>query len=79
MNHFVVGALMVAFGALVTFSAASALQIWAMSRQPQVEYDPHLDRSLIRPAIEYRKRSADCQTPPLPQAGLPSAVNCEQR
>ena len=79
MNHFVVGALMLAFGALVTFTAASAVQIWAVSRQPQAEYDPHLDRSLIRPAFEYRKRSADCQTPLWPQAGLPSTVNYEQR
>ncbi len=79
MNHIVVGALMLAFGALVTFSAASAVQIWAISRQPQAEYDPHVDRILPRPAYESRKRSSDCQTPLWPQAVLPSKANYEQR
>ena len=82
MNHIVVGALMLVFGALVTFTAATAVQYWAIARQPQFvdSYNPALDRSLGRPALENRKRAADCQTPPCPQAGLPpSNVNYQQR
>ena len=79
MNHIVVGALMFAFGAFVTFSAASAVQYWATSRQAQADYNPTLDRSLVRPAYEYRKRSSDCQTPLWPQTGTPSKINYEQR
>ena len=80
MNHIVVGVLMLVFGALVTFSAATAVQYWAVARQPQVDsYNPVLERTLGRPAYDYRKRSADCQTPMWPQAGLPSNVNYQQR
>jgi hypothetical protein len=81
VNHIVVGALMFVFGALVTFSAATAVQYWAITRQPQVDsYNPEVERTLARPAFEYRKRSADCQTPMWPQAGLPAAnVNYQQR
>ena len=80
MNHIAVGALMFAFGALFTFSAASAVQYWALSRQPQTEYDPHQDRGLIRPAFEARKRSSECETPLWPQAGLPpTKTNYQQR
>jgi hypothetical protein len=79
VNHIVVGALMFAFGAVITFSAASAVQIWAMSRQQSHDYNPMIDRGLVRPAFEYRKRSSDCQTPLWPQAGLPVRGNSEQR
>jgi hypothetical protein len=79
VNHAVIGALMFAFGALITFTAASAVQIWAMSRQPEADYNPVVDRVVTRPAYEYRKRSSDCQTPLWPQAGLPSRTNMEQR
>ena len=74
MNHVVVGALMFAFGVLVTFSAATAVQYWAISRQAPADYNPVMENSLVRPPFEYRKRSSDCQTPLWPQAGLPSKV-----
>jgi len=79
VNHAVVGALMFAFGALVTFTAASAVQIWAISRQPAADYNPTVDRVVTRPAYEYRKRSSDCQVPMWPQAGLPARTNIDQR
>ena len=80
MNHIVVGALMFAFGALVTFSAATAVQYWALSQQPpQESYNPTVDRIVARPAYEYRKRSSDCQTPLWPQAGLPTSNANYQR
>jgi hypothetical protein len=70
---------MFAFGALVTFSAASAVQIWATSRQHVADYNPTVDRIVTRPAYEYRKRSSDCQTPLWPQAGLPPSTSSGQR
>jgi hypothetical protein len=81
VNHIAVGALLFAFGALFTFSAASAVQYWALSQQTQTEFDPQADRGLVRPAYESRKRSNDCQTPLWPQAGLPSPAkaNYQQR
>ena len=74
MNHIVVGALMFAVGALITFSAASAVQYWAISRQPPAEYNPVAEHSLVRAPFEYRKRSSDCQPPLWPQAGVPSKL-----
>lgn len=82
MNHIVVGVLMLVFGTLVTFAAATAVQYWALAGQPQAvdSYNPALERTLGRPAFENRRRAADCQTPPCPQAGLPPAnVNYQQR
>jgi hypothetical protein len=79
VNHIVVGALMLAVGALLTFGAASAVQIWAISRQPQAEYNPHLDSIASRPPVEYRKRSSDCQTPLGPQTGMPTNAKCDPR
>jgi hypothetical protein len=79
VNHIVTGALMFAFGAVVTFSAASAVQIWALSRQSPADYNPAVERAIARPAYEYRKRSSDCQTPMWPQAGLPVSGNLQQR
>jgi hypothetical protein len=70
---------MFAFGALITFSAASAVQIWATSRQHVADYNPAADRIVTRPVYEYRKRSSDCQTPMWPQAGLPAKTNIDQR
>jgi len=70
---------MFAFGALVTFTAASAVQMWATSRQPEADYNPAVDRIVARPAYEYRKRSSDCQTPMWPQAGLPPSGTSGQR
>lgn len=74
VNHIVVGALMFAFGALVTFSAASAVQYWALSRQVPAVYNPVAEKSLMRPPFEYRKRSSDCESPLWPQAGVPSKL-----
>jgi hypothetical protein len=61
---------MFAFGALVTFSAATAVQYWAISRQPPADYSPAMDQALVRAPFEYRKRSSDCQPPLWPQAGV---------
>ena len=74
MNHIVVGALMFAFGALVTFSAASAVQYWALSRQAPADYSPVVDHALVRAPSEYRKRSSDCEPSTWPQAGIPSKL-----
>ena len=74
VNHIVVGALMFAFGALVTFSAASAVQNWALSRQVPPAYNPILEKSLVRAPFEYRKRSSDCEPSLWPQAGVPSKL-----
>jgi hypothetical protein len=74
VNHIVVGALMFAFGALVTFSAASAVQYWALSRQAPADYSPVVDNSLVRRPFEYRKRSSDCEPSIWPQAGVPSKL-----
>jgi len=74
VNHVVGGALMFAFGALVTFSAASAVQYWAMSRRPPADYSPVVDHALVRAPFEYRKRSSDCEPSIWPQAGVPSKL-----
>jgi len=74
VNHIVVGALMFAFGALITFSAASAVQYWAISRQVPADYNPVAEKSLVRAPFEYRKRSSDCEAPLWPQAGVPSKL-----
>jgi hypothetical protein len=74
VNHIVVGALMFAFGVLVTFGAATAVQYWAISRQPPADYSEVVDRGLVRPPFEYRKRSSDCEPPLWPQAGVPSKL-----
>jgi hypothetical protein len=53
VNHIVVGALMFAFGALVTFSAASAVQYWALSQQVlTASNSPVVDRGLTRAPFE---------------------------
>ena len=74
VNHIVVGALMFAFGALVTFSAACAVQDLALSRQVPAAYNPVAEKSLVRAPFEYRKRSSDCESPLWPQAGVPSKL-----
>ena len=74
MNHIVIGALIFAFGALVTFSAATAVQYRAISRQTPADYSPMVDKGLVRPPFEYRKRSSDCEPPLWPQAGVPSTL-----
>ena len=74
MNHIVVGALMFVFGGLFTFSAASAVQYWAISRQAPTDYSPVVDRALVRAPFEYRKRSSDCEPSIWPQAGVPSKL-----
>jgi hypothetical protein len=65
---------MFAFGALVTFSAASAVQYWALSRQAPADYSPVVDHALVRAPSEYRKRSSDCEPSTWPQAGIPSKL-----